>query len=210
MVDEKPLILWDFDGTLVDTMLEHIKLAREVISKHFGIKKEKAEKLYLETTGLPFEKQLEIIFPGKKFKKQRNFCAKEYTERKIKEVYGKIKPIKGALEILRKLSKLKYRQFILTGTEKALVQKWLQKNKISGVNVLGKEKGQKKDHIKILRRKYPRKRLFLVSDSLKDLTLPVEIKIGFFKTEKEKKWLIKAKPNFLINNLKLVEKILKK
>jgi len=38
--------------------------------------------------------------------------------------------------------------------------------------------------------------------------LPVEVKIGFYKNKKERERLSKANPDFLINNLKMIEKIL--
>lgn len=84
------LILFDFDGTLVDTMPAHSKLAAEVINKYFGINKKLAYKKYIETSGLPFEKQLEIIFPSKKHKQKREKCAKEYVNRKVVDVYQKV------------------------------------------------------------------------------------------------------------------------
>ena len=200
------LILWDFDGTLIDTMKAHTKLASEVISKHFQISKEKAKDKYRQTTGLPFEKQLELIFPEKE--KERAKCAIEYHQRKLREVYLKAKPIKGAKRTLIRLKKLGFGQFILSGTEEWIVKKWLKENKISRVGVLGKEKGIKKDHLEILRKKFPREKFVLISDSLKDLLLPVEVKIGFYKNKREKDWLFKAKPDFLIKNLEKVENIL--
>lgn len=202
------LILWDFDGTLIDTMGAHTKLAAELISKYFQISKKEAAKKYRETSGLPFEKQLELIFPTKE--KEITKCAKEYHQRKLKEVYLNAKPIKGAKRTLMMLKKLGAKQFVLSGTEEWLVKKWLKENKISGVGVLGKEKGIKKEHIEILRKKFPERKFILVSDSLKDLLLPVEIKIGFYKTKKEKNWLNKARPHFLIKKFEKIETIFQK
>ncbi len=202
------IVLWDFDGTLVDTMREHIKLASGVMAKYFKINMEIAKKEYIKTTGLPFDKQLEIIFPGEKYKEKRLLGAKEYHKRKIKSVYKNPQPIKGALEILRILQKEGYQQFILSGTEEKIVKQWLRKMKISQVEVLGKEQGIKKDHIKILKNNFPRAKFLIISDSLKDLLLPVDIKIGFYKNEKEKMWLSKAKPDFLINDLGKLKELL--
>lgn len=202
------LILWDFDGTLVDTMASHTNLASEVIVKYFKISKEKAKKEYIKITGIPFDKQLEIIFPGKRYKVERLKCAKEYHMRKPKEVYQKVLPVKGALETLKKLQKFGYRQFILSGTEEGIIKKWLKENKILKIGIFGKEKGIKRDHIEILRKRFPKEKFLLVSDSFKDLLSPVEVKIGFYKNKKEKEYLSKANPHFLINTLKKIEKIL--
>lgn len=202
------LILFDFDGTLIDTMASHINLANKVIVEHFAVSKKWAEKEYTKTTGIPFDKQLEIIFPGKKYESKRVKCAQEYHKKKIKEVYLKILPTKGALKSLKKLQKLGYKQLILTGTEEWIVKKWLKEKEILKIGVFGKEKGIKNDHIKILRKKFPKDNFLIVSDSFKDLILPIEVKIGFYKNKKGKKQILKANPDFLINNLKKLEKIL--
>ncbi|MEM5810067.1 MAG: hypothetical protein QW156_04235 [Candidatus Aenigmatarchaeota archaeon] len=156
------------------------------------------------------EKQLEIIFRGKIYERKRQDCSKEYHQRKLKEVYGNSFPIKGAINTFKKLKSLKLKQIVLTGTEEWLVKNWFKKMGIEKVEVLGKEKGTKSDHLKLLRKKFPAKKFVIVSDSFRDLTLPVEIKIGLYKNKKEKEYLKEAKPDFLIKNLKMVKEILSK
>ena len=57
--------LFDFDGTLVDTMPGFADIAGKVMHRyHPEISFEYARQRYLETSGNPFFKQLEIIFPG--------------------------------------------------------------------------------------------------------------------------------------------------
>jgi phosphoglycolate phosphatase-like HAD superfamily hydrolase len=56
------VLLLDLDGTLVDTMPAFADLAAEVIARHFGVLPRTARKLYLETSGLPFEQQLVLLF----------------------------------------------------------------------------------------------------------------------------------------------------
>ncbi len=58
-------LLFDFDGTLVDTMEGFADIAGEVIHRfHPEISFEEARRKYLETSGVPFFQQLEIILPG--------------------------------------------------------------------------------------------------------------------------------------------------
>jgi len=58
-------LLFDFDGTLVDTMEGFADIAGEVIHQfHPEISFEEARRRYLETSGVPFFQQLEIILPG--------------------------------------------------------------------------------------------------------------------------------------------------
>ena len=83
----KVVIMFDLDGTLFDTMGAHADLAADVMAKHLGLSKKSARNKYLATAGVPFPKQLELIFPNAK-SAQRNACEQEYVERKMIEVYG--------------------------------------------------------------------------------------------------------------------------
>lgn len=56
------VLLLDLDGTLVDTMQAFADLAAGVMERHFGLESRTARKLYLETSGIPFQQQLEVIF----------------------------------------------------------------------------------------------------------------------------------------------------
>ncbi len=57
-------IMFDLDGTLVDTMLSFADLASEMMAKHHGDECSVARKRYLETSGIPFHQQLEVIHPA--------------------------------------------------------------------------------------------------------------------------------------------------
>ncbi len=57
------LIIFDLDGTLIDTMGGFADIAGELIAKNYGWSFELGRKRYLETSGLPFFQQLEILFP---------------------------------------------------------------------------------------------------------------------------------------------------
>ena len=58
------VVLFDLDGTLVDTMGGFADLAAEVMAARHGLAWTHARARYLETSGLPFVKQLELICPG--------------------------------------------------------------------------------------------------------------------------------------------------
>jgi phosphoglycolate phosphatase-like HAD superfamily hydrolase len=57
-------VLFDLDGTLIDTMQAFADVAAGVMVKHHGLDRTKARAAYLETSGIPFFKQLEVIAPG--------------------------------------------------------------------------------------------------------------------------------------------------
>lgn len=58
------VVLFDLDGTLVDTMGGFADIAAEVMAARHGVEWGWARGKYLETSGLPFCKQLEVVFPG--------------------------------------------------------------------------------------------------------------------------------------------------
>ncbi|HKA91940.1 MAG TPA: HAD hydrolase-like protein [Haliangiales bacterium] len=56
------VILFDLDGTLVDTMEAFADIAAEVMAARFGLSRRNARRLYLQTSGIPFRRQLDVIF----------------------------------------------------------------------------------------------------------------------------------------------------
>jgi phosphoglycolate phosphatase-like HAD superfamily hydrolase len=59
----KSVCIFDFDGTLVDTMHTFADIAAELIHHAHGVVRDRARRMYLETSGLPFFQQLELLFP---------------------------------------------------------------------------------------------------------------------------------------------------
>lgn len=72
-------IMFDFDGTLVDTMYEYARIASQEISGLYNLDQETARQLYLETSGIPFFQQLYTIFGDDK---RNNICAQNFEARK--------------------------------------------------------------------------------------------------------------------------------
>jgi phosphoglycolate phosphatase len=58
------VVMFDLDGTLVDTMGGFADIAADVMAARHGVEWAWARGKYLETSGLPFCKQLEVVFPG--------------------------------------------------------------------------------------------------------------------------------------------------
>lgn len=58
------LVMFDLDGTLIDTMQHFADLASELMEEHHGLELATARRRYLETSGIPLRQQLEVIFPG--------------------------------------------------------------------------------------------------------------------------------------------------
>ena len=60
----KKVIIFDFDGTLVDSMSGFGEIASQVMDHHFACGLDWAREQYRKTSGLPFPFQIERIFPG--------------------------------------------------------------------------------------------------------------------------------------------------
>lgn len=73
-------VLFDLDGTLIDTMQVFADVAADVMVKHHADDFARARAAYLTTSGIPFFQQLEVIHPGD----ARNAAAAaEFEDRKI-------------------------------------------------------------------------------------------------------------------------------
>lgn len=74
------VVVFDFDGTLVDSMTDFARIASRIMAHCFGCDPEWAHNKYRETSGLPFPYQIEKIFPGD----QRNKKAvEEFVSEKL-------------------------------------------------------------------------------------------------------------------------------
>lgn len=60
---KKELLVFDLDGTLVDTMGDYGDKAAALMQTHFGTDFTVARANYFKTSGLPFEKQLRELYP---------------------------------------------------------------------------------------------------------------------------------------------------
>jgi phosphoglycolate phosphatase len=58
-----PVWIFDFDGTLVDSMGDLQRHAETTMMRFFDVPREQAAQSYRRTSGRPFAKQMEILFP---------------------------------------------------------------------------------------------------------------------------------------------------
>jgi phosphoglycolate phosphatase len=92
-------VLFDLDGTLIDTMQVFADVAADVIVRHHGKDRARARSSYLATSGIPFFKQLEIIAPAH----PRNAAAADEFERRKIEATGDVDPSEITLDALAQL-----------------------------------------------------------------------------------------------------------
>ena len=60
----KKAIIFDFDGTLADTMTFLTDVAAHLLVKNYKLSEQEARKKYLETSGLEFAAQVDLMFPN--------------------------------------------------------------------------------------------------------------------------------------------------
>jgi phosphoglycolate phosphatase-like HAD superfamily hydrolase len=168
MLDKKGYI-FDFDGTLVDTMGGFADIAGRVINKfHPAISFGEARRRYLETSGIPFFQQLEII------------CANDPTNPKKAEIFEEEKKtgffgenfsqdVKKTVSSLRKEGKV---VGVSSNNFQELVDRFVAKEDLKFDLVLGFKKGfeKGKDHFQFFMKRYnlDSDSIVFVGDSLKD------------------------------------------
>jgi phosphoglycolate phosphatase-like HAD superfamily hydrolase len=92
-------VLFDLDGTLIDTMDVFADVAADVMASHHRMDRRTARAAYLTTSGIPFFQQLEVIAP----RDERNVAAAAEFERRKVEATRDVQPDPDAIEALTAL-----------------------------------------------------------------------------------------------------------
>ncbi|MBI4365592.1 MAG: HAD family hydrolase [Deltaproteobacteria bacterium] len=164
----KDVWIFDFDGTLVDSMTHFTDLAERIIHEHLDVPPVRARELYRTTSGLPFIDQMEQCFPGD----ARNPAAVAAFEGAKRTTYLR-QPLfpdtREALEVLRDRG----RQVVISSNNsQALVEAYCRTHQLPARIVCGWRPGFAKGpahfaHIAAVSGKDPAVMLF-IGDSLKD------------------------------------------
>lgn len=164
----KKVLVFDFDGTIVNSMEAFADVAAEVMPKYFPIDRETARRRYLETSGLPFFQQLEVIFPGNPSNKR---AAEEFEKKKLENYFEK--PLyEDAAETLRHLREKGIKVVVSSNNFQELVDRFVEQTGIAFDMVLGFRPNFAKgaDHFAHIMREMNCKHdeVAFVGDSLKD------------------------------------------
>lgn len=174
------LVLFDFDGTLVDSMETFADIAGRVMERVYKMPFDLARRQYIETSGLPFFQQLEHIFPGNA---NNSAAAKMFEDEKIVGYFDqKVYPdVNNALGYLK--SK-KIKTAVSSNNFQGLVDEFIAKSQLKLDHVLGfrdeyfcKGKGhfehlEKVEHI-------TSSEMLFIGDSLKDAERALNCKVRF-------------------------------
>jgi len=161
--------LFDFDGTLVDTMTGFADIAARVINRfNPEIPKEKARMRYLETSGNPFFQQLEIITPNDPANKEK---ARIFEETKIEGFFNSTftAEVRDTINMLRAQGNI---VGIASNNFQELIDRFVAEEKLVFDIILGFREGFEKGpaHFDFVREKFnlEKEEITFVGDSLKD------------------------------------------
>lgn len=118
----KKVLAFDFDGTIVDSMNELAVFAAELINEQYGLSREMSQKLFLFTSGIPFNEQLELMFPGK----EQNQMIYETFER-LKEEHALEYPLYPEVkEVFSKLSQVGYKLALSSSNAQHILENYVE------------------------------------------------------------------------------------
>jgi len=173
------LIIFDLDGTLIDTMGGFADLAGELMKVHYGWSFEEGRKRYLETSGIPFFQQLEALCPND----EKNPVVVESFEKKKIGVFMKEPVSEKTVETLLTLRDLEIRTAISSNNFHDLVKEFVHRENVPIDLVLGFKPGFSKGsaHFNYLKDYFGTRfgEMLFVGDSLTDARTAKENKIQF-------------------------------
>lgn len=163
-------IMFDLDGTLVDTMPAFADLAAEVMATHFGDDRVEARRLYLKTSGIPFIHQLGVIHPDD----SRNRSASDEFEHRKQEICARTPMDPETVEALWRIRNRGLKLIVSSNTGQSFVDDFIKREQFPFDLALGFDpdvglsKGKPHvDHALKVLGLAPEQLLF-VGDSLKD------------------------------------------
>ncbi len=173
--------MFDLDGTLVDTMFAFADLAADVMATRHGYDRVRARARYLETSGIPFHQQLEVIMPGD----ERNAAASSEFEERKRAVCDATMMDTQTLEGLAGLRELGFKLIVSSNTGQEFVDDFARRERFAFDLALGfdasKGLAKGKPHVEHTRKVFALEASELVfcGDSLKDAELAEACGVAF-------------------------------
>lgn len=169
-VDKVRACVFDFDGTLVDTMQGFADLAGRLLEKFYGMEFAEGRRRYLETSGIPFFQQLDIIAPQGS---HNQTCAEQFEQRKL-EGFFSTRPASDTLRALEALRAGGFKVVVSSNNFQHNIDQYMERHRVPVDLALGFdaargiEKGR--PHFELVRRQFglEASELLFCGDSLKD------------------------------------------
>ena len=176
------VIMFDLDGTLVDTMFAFADLAAEVMRDYHGDQPARARARYLETSGVPFAQQLEIIHPAH----PRNVAASDEFETRKRAITVRARMDAGTRAALTDLSDLGIKVVLSSNTGQEFVDEFTAAEPFPFDLALGFDadaamaKGRPHVQRTLATFEVANQEVWFVGDSLKDGELAAKNGLSFF------------------------------
>ena len=120
-------VIFDFDGTLADTMPFLTDLAVQLMAAHYHLAPQEARTRYLETTGLDFASQLEEIFPNHTKNAQVAAAFEAEKDERILE-----QPLfSDTIPTLAYLAEQSVKMFVCSSTRQELIDRYARKARLT-------------------------------------------------------------------------------
>lgn len=163
-------IIFDFDGTIADSMPFLESIGVEMMMKYFSVSKEDATNRYRSTTGLPYEQQVKLNFPDHPKCEE---AIEEFEQLKIDRIFDQ-QLFDDTEQTVRKLNEMGFDLFVSSSTFQPTIEEYFRRlgllDQFRGI--LGYRPGFEKgaDHFKHIHSEYNIEfdEMLFVGDSLKD------------------------------------------
>ncbi|EKD42639.1 MAG: Glucose-1-phosphate thymidylyl transferase [uncultured bacterium] len=177
-MNNKTGLIFDLDGTLVDSMNFLGEVACEVLNQIYGLNSHDALKAYKTTSGKPFEYQIENIYPAD----SRNGRAVELFNKLKESKYFESSFFKEVPDVLASLKESGFKLFVSSNSYHELVIRKTGELKINFDAVFGMKPGFLKGraHFSKIMEGYPCEHYLFFGDSIHDARVAFENKIPFY------------------------------
>jgi len=113
-------IIFDLDGTLIDSMKQHQEIFGKMLYERFGVLQERGENIYIETAGKPLDEQFQIVL-------QKSGIRGENITQLVDEFWSRVmtirfSPFKDVPLAIRVLHNAGYSLFVTSGSTNAIVE----------------------------------------------------------------------------------------
>ncbi|MCK5239277.1 MAG: HAD family hydrolase [Candidatus Thorarchaeota archaeon] len=163
-------MIFDFDGTLADSMPFLEDIGVQIMMKYYDVDKEDATQRYRSTTGLPYEHQIEMNFTNNERNKE---ATEDFEKLKIDRIFEQVL-FPETEKVLKILSQKGIDIFVSSSTFQPTIMQYFEQRKLDHYfkEILGFRPGFEKgaDHFKHLEKGHGINLddVLFVGDSLKD------------------------------------------